>query len=187
MDDRKWLKRLLFETTLFNYVRKSENEGLCVNQHLKHDVAIDEISHEWEITPQYVRANIEHGLENTVQTIEQIISKNRFLTNVMLENKMLKEELEALRRRFQKELEDEQVQKEWERLDLPISQIEFSSRTRNVLADLGIKTLNDLQSLTIEKIEVCRNAGQRTVSEIEGTAREFGIEISSAKKGKRGT
>lgn len=179
MEYEKYLKRLLFETKLFDLTPTSQIEHTCINWHLKFEESFEEITNEWEIAPQRIMPSIRSGLDKAVDRLRQIILKNEFLEEVTRQNNELKEEIAALRNRFQKELAGEH-QKDFLPVNFPISAIVLSTRTRNVLSSLNIKTVNDLRTLTVEMIEDCDNAGHVTLTEIEETAREYGIELIQA-------
>jgi DNA-directed RNA polymerase alpha subunit len=175
----KYVKRLLFETKLFDLAPTSPTEHTCINWHLKFEKNFDEIKEECEIEPNYIMPSIRSGLDKVVDRLRQIILKNEHLEQVSRQNNELKEEVAALRERFQKELEGER-QKDFPPVDFPISAIVLSTRTRNVLASLNIKTVNDLRTVTVEMIEEFPKAGQVTFYEIEDVAKEYGIELMHA-------
>jgi hypothetical protein len=177
MEKEKWLKKLLFDSGLLYMVALSENEILSIKQELRGKETLQEPEEDEELESEYRKAAVERGFRKISATLRKIISLNKYVADVTKQNQILRDELVALRNRFRKELADEEAQKEYERLNLPISQVTFSTRARYVFSYHEIKTLNDLRSLSIEEIEICRNTGRKTSVEIETTARDFGIEI----------
>lgn len=83
-----------------------------------------------------------------------------------------------IRKRFRKELANEELNAEYERLNIPLSNFSFSGRVKSVFRQRNIKTLNDLAGVTLYDLKRTRNAGTVSISEIVATALEFGITIT---------
>jgi predicted DNA-binding protein YlxM (UPF0122 family) len=181
MQKEKWLNSLIFDSGLFDLTILSEKEILYIKRYLQDEKSLTEIAHEAEVSSQWVKQIIENGFDRILVTLKEIISKKIWIHEILNEKKILQNELAALRTRFKRELSDENETKEYERLNIPISNLLFSRRAKSVLAKIDIKTLNDLQHLPLQNLNATRNAGPKTIKEILAKAREFGIEITWGK------
>ena len=182
MQKQKWLNNLIFDSGLFDLTVLSEKEILYIKRYLQDKKSPGEIAHEVEVSVERVKQMIENGIDKILVTLKEIISKKIWFQEVSNEKKILQNELAALRTRFKKELADEKQTMEYERLNIPISNLLFSARAKTVLSYIDLRTLNDLRYLTLEQLNRARNAGPKTIDEIVTKAREFGIEITWAKK-----
>lgn len=151
--------------------------NIVIKRYLQDENTLAEIADKVEVPSQRVKEIIGNGFDTILVTLKEIISKKIWFNELLNERKILQNELAALRTRFKRELSDENKTKEYERLNIPISNLLFSARAKTVLAHIDIKTLNDLQHLPLEKLNAARNAGPKTINEIRAKAREFGIEI----------
>jgi DNA-directed RNA polymerase subunit alpha len=59
----------------------------------------------------------------------------------------------------------------------PLSQIEFSVRSRKALERLGVKTLGDLANKTETELMACRNFGQTSLNEVQQRLAEYGMRL----------
>lgn len=64
-------------------------------------------------------------------------------------------------------------------LEMDINDIDLSVRAYNVLARQGIKTVGDLAKCSRFEVEHFRNAGRRTIEEIEAKLHAFGVGFAS--------
>jgi DNA-directed RNA polymerase subunit alpha len=59
----------------------------------------------------------------------------------------------------------------------PLSQIEFSVRSRKALERLGVKSLGDLANKTETELMACRNFGQTSLNEVQQRLAEYGMRL----------
>ena len=59
----------------------------------------------------------------------------------------------------------------------PLSQIEFSVRSRKALERLGVKTMGDLANKTETELMACRNFGQTSLNEVQQRLAEYGMKL----------
>jgi len=65
-------------------------------------------------------------------------------------------------------------------LATPISQIEFSVRSRRALERLGVKSLGELATKTESELLGCRNFGQTSLNEVQQRLAEYGLRLREA-------
>jgi DNA-directed RNA polymerase subunit alpha len=62
-------------------------------------------------------------------------------------------------------------------LATPLSQIEFSVRSRRALENLGVNSLGDLAAKTEAELLACRNFGQTSLNEVTQRLAEYGLRL----------
>lgn len=67
-------------------------------------------------------------------------------------------------------------------MQLPLSNLEFSTRTENVLEKLNVNTLGELASLTKEELLQFKNFGEASLSEIQEVLARNNIRLKSGKE-----
>ncbi|CEM63259.1 DNA-directed RNA polymerase subunit alpha [Treponema phagedenis] len=62
-------------------------------------------------------------------------------------------------------------------LNTKISEVDFSVRARNCLANIGVKTLGELTKISEQTLASTRNVGKKSLSEIQGKLQEYNLRL----------
>lgn len=178
MRKEKWLNTLIFDTGLFDFTVLSDEENSAIRKYLQDKKTPEEIAKKSELPVDEVSKIIKTGIEKILLTSKELLAKKIWFQKMMDEKEILQNQLAILRERFKKELADEELTAEYERLNIPVTNLFFSARAKTVFHYLKIKTLNDLADLTLKDLINARNAGPVTINEIVAKALELGIIIT---------
>lgn len=178
MRKEEWLNTLIFDTGLFDLTVLSDEENIAIREYLQNEKTSKEIAHKSEVPVDEVNKIIKSGMEKILLTSKELLAKKIWFQKMVAEKENLQNQLAILRERFKKELTDEELTAEYERLNIPVTNLFFSARAKTVFHNLKIKTLNDLADLTFKNLFSARNAGPVTIKEIVAKALELGIAIT---------
>ena len=178
MQKEKWLNALIFDTGLFDAAALTNEEKIIIKKYLPDKKTPEQIAKKSALPVDEVKKIIKTGIKKILLTSKEILAKKIWFQQMANEKKTLQNELETLRERFKIELVDEKLTEQFERLNVPVSNLFFSRRAEGVFRSLNIKTLNGLAGLSLYDLKRTRNAGCATVNEIVRKAREIGISIT---------
>lgn len=178
MRKEKWLNTLIFDTGLFDFTALSDEEEITIRKYLHDKKTPEEIARKSKLPIDEVNKIIKNGIEKILLTSKELFAKKIWFQKMAAEKEILQNELATLRERFKKELAVEELTAEYERLNIPVTNLFFSARAKTVFHYSNIKTLNDLADVTLKDLVRARNAGPVTINEIVAKAQEFGITIT---------
>lgn len=178
MDTDKWLNNFIFDTSLAYDSFLSEKELDSLKGYFLEKKTLNQIGKEINLTNERVRQLVQNGMGKILLNAKGLIAKKEWLEKTLKEKEILLKELSDLKLKFKKELADsKQLTLRFEEKDVPIINMPYSVRARNVLKKLNIKTANQLAQLSLARLNSVEKAGVKTVHEIIRRAEEFGIKI----------
>jgi hypothetical protein len=178
MQKEKWLNTLIFDTGLFDITILSNEEKITIRKYLQDKKTVEEIAKKSALPVDDVKNILKTGIEKILLISKELLAKSIWFREMVSEKELLQHQLATIRERFKKELADEELTAAYERLNIPVSNLSFSTRAKTVFRGLNVKTLNDLANLTLKDLSWTRNAGPVAINEIVKKALEFGIIIT---------
>jgi hypothetical protein len=177
MQIEKFLNNFIFDTKLIEHSFLSEIEMFCIKSCLIDKKTFGDIAQEIKLTDERVRQIFENSMGKLLLNVKNLIAKDNWMQNAIIEKDILKKELADLKFKFKKELASEkQLEIEFKQT-VSLSSVPFSVRARKALEYLQINSINELEGLELEKLNSTKRIGVKTIHEIINKAEEFGIKI----------
>lgn len=174
MKKERWLNNIIFDTELIDHSYLSETERYSLKSFLLDNKTLAQIGKEIETSDERARQIIKNAIGKILLNTNNLIAKSFWLQKTLKEKDQLQNELKDIKLKFKKELASEkQLTILFEEIDLPITNISFIVRAKNLLADLKVNTVGQLATLTKNKLFLMKNAGIKTDDEIIKKVEEF--------------
>ncbi|TAL48115.1 MAG: hypothetical protein EPN92_04080 [Chitinophagaceae bacterium] len=174
-----WLSKFIFDTKLIEVNYLNEPERISLTSYLKDKKTLDVIAQELELSDERIRQVIENGMGKIFLLIKELLSKNKYLQSLQIENQRLEFELNELNSKFKDELEKEKtLTLKVKSPDISIDDILLSHRAHRTLMILKIKSIKDLKTVTKTTLATVPGNGVKTIEEIIRVAAEYGIKIN---------
>ena len=110
-------------------------------------------------------------------------SKNTALSHLKCEQEHARftSELKALQDKYEKKLKSgRKLPMQFFKVEIPISQANLSARAQKALQKLDIKSISELENISLWQLQLTRNVGNKTVLEIKNKAAEYGINMTNS-------
>lgn len=174
MKKERWLNNIIFDTELIDHSYLSETERYSLKSFLLDNKTLAQIGKEIETSDERARQIIKNAIGKILLNTNNLIAKSFWLQKTLKEKDQLQNELKDIKLKFKKELASEkQLTILFEEIDLPITNISFIVRAKNLLADLKVNTVGQLATLTKNKLFLMKIAGIKTDDEIIKKVEEF--------------
>lgn len=174
MKKERWLNNIIFDTELIDHSYLSETERYSLKSFLLDNKTLAQIGKEIETSDERARQIIKNAIGKILLNTNNLIAKSFWLQKTLKEKDQLQNELKDIKLKFKKELASEkQLTILFEEIDMPIANISFIVRAKNLLADLKVNTVGQLATLTKNKLFLMKNAGIKTDDEIIKKVEEF--------------
>lgn len=174
MKKERWLNNIIFDTELIDHSYLSETERYSLKSFLLDNKTLAQIGKEIETSDERARQIIKNAIGKILLNTNNLIAKSFWLQKTLKEKDQLQNELKDIKLKFKKELASEkQLTILFEEIDLPITNISFIVRAKNLLADLKVNTVGQLATLTKNNLFLMKNAGIKTDDEIIKKVEEF--------------
>jgi hypothetical protein len=178
MNKEKLLNHFIFDTLLFYHSGLTEIERVALSSYMQNNKNITQIGLEIHLTDERVRQIIENAMSKIFKSTKHLINKNVILQKTLSENRNLKDKLNYIAKIANTVSSSEnEVDFVSEEIEMQISDMPFSVRAKNTLAELDIITVNQLSLLKKNDLYLKSKAGVKTVDEIIRRAEEIGIKI----------
>lgn len=174
MKKERWLNNIIFDTELIDHSYLSETERYSLKSFLLDNKTLAQIGKEIETSDERARQIIKNAIGKILLNTNNLIAKSFWLQKTLKEKDQLQNELKDIKLKFKKELASEkQLTILFEEIDLPITNISFIVRAKNLLMDLKVNTVGQLATLTKNKLFLMKIAGIKTDDEIIKKVEEF--------------
>lgn len=178
MQKENLLNCLLFETNLILNSELNEKEFYAITKYLQENLTLLEIGNNVKLTPERIRQIIETGNNKILASITELILIKSKFQSLLQQNETLTKELLNLKNKFKKELAAEnQLSLTFENAYTPINNLNFTVRAQKIFKELNIDFVEQLDSLTISKLNSTNKIGAKTIHEIITKANELGVKI----------
>jgi len=103
----------------------------------------------------------------------------KYATSLINKHFNLVETQQKIGEEIKEKAKKEEIKKEVD-LNMPISELKFSTRVYNALSNKNIKTLGQLLKMTKEEFKEIRNLGKKSIEEIEDVLKKRGYKLFSS-------